>query len=740
MIKNKKIYFSLFMFFLFFLFSLFIYHQTLEKNLNDEMADKVNEVALQNTKAVQKAINNNFTLLDETKNHIMNAYYHNGEFEVDNVIDEMNSVVSRQVFFRLGIVLKDGTTYSTREENSGILERTYVQEALKGNHYISDAFEDHITHKPTIVFSAPLYDGENLIGAIFMGYDASELRNEISMSSFDDEGYSYIIKTNGDAVIDSTHESSFHNLTNFYESLYTASPNNEDCVLQLKRELGSKAEGYFIFNNKIDKYCYYTSLDIKDWYLLTIVPRQSIEQLSRTILMTTILFFLVLYALFSFLIFALYKFMREKNKELEKIVYEDKVTHDMSYQKFLKEEPYFFANLKYDEHAAFIFLDINNFKLINDLYGVEHGDKILCFISQTIKNNINKTDIFARLYGDEFIILTSYKNRKELEQRILNIKNFIRHESRTHNNYVLKALFGIYEVLNIHEDYEYMQNCAKIAHKNIKQKKDIYYLFYNDDMRTHLLHNKKLEDKITQAIEDNEFIAYYQPQFDTFTKKVVGAEALIRWKKKDNTVLSPFHFIDIAEATGLIITLDELIFIQVCKKIRHLLDHKMNVVPVSVNISKKTLYDSQFISKYKSHIKEFNIPPNLIQLELTESLIMVDKNRTNEIIDQLHEIGLKIFMDDFGTGYSSLLMLKDIPIDILKLDKSFIDDYQDLKSSQILKATIKLAHALNMHTVAEGVETLEQYEYLKELKCEVIQGYYFSKPLSEEDYIELLQK
>lgn len=742
MIKHdlKKVYISAIMIFVFFFFSLFIYHQTLEVNLDAEMTDKVSEVALQNTKAVHKRIGYNFRLLNETKYHIMNAYYHNEEFDADKVINELKSVVSRQSFFRMGIVLKDGTTYSTREEQKDIINRSYIQEPFKDIRYVSDVFEDRINHKPTIVLSTPLYAGRIIIGTIFMGYDANELRDEITMNSFNDQGYSYIIKSNGDAIMDSTHEGAFENFENLYFSLKNASEQNISCIQQLKGELGVNNEGYFIFHNKIDKYCYYTALDINDWYLLTVVPKNSIEQLSDSILMITSLFFIVLYALFFWLIFSTYKFMKEKNHELEKIVYEDDVTHDMSYQKFLKELPIFFENINEKKQAAFIYLDIDNFKLINDLYGFEHGDNTLRFISKMIKNNIAKTDIFARLYADEFIILIAYDNPSQLKQYVFKIRDAIKSGTSAHDSYVLRPSLGIYMVDGHDKDYEYMQNCAKIAHENIKTKKDIDYLFYDNEMRLRLLHNKMLEDTITQAIENNEFIAYYQPKFETNSQKVIGSEALMRWKKDENSILTPYHFIDIAESTGLIITLDELVFIHVCQDIRYLLDHHMNVVPVSVNVSKKTLYDSHFVEKYKNHIKEYQIPTHLIQLEITESLLVADKKRTNEIIDELHKIGLKILMDDFGTGYSSLLMLKDIPIDILKLDKSFIDDYQDQKGNQILKATIKLSHALNMCTIAEGVETQDQYICLRELKCEVIQGYYFSKPLPKEEYMQLLQK
>ena len=570
-----------------------------------------------------------FNIMEEAKYNIVEHNYSQNELEINNMKNEFQSMIKRQQFNNIGIVLENGKTYDLNDDKADMSNQEFYHESMRGRNYISDPLINS-ENKEVIILSSPMYNENDIIGVMYVSYFIDDFRDKISVNSFSNEGYSYVIKQNGDSVIDSSHETSFDNFKNLFVSLADASQDNDECSKQLKEDLN-------------------------------------------------------------------------KNQKV-----------------------------------ACVILDIEQFKLINDIFGYDAGNKVIQFIAEMIEKNLNKGEIFARITAEQFIILLAYSLKDELEERILKIKNEIsdRVVSTSHENYSLRTVIGIYEVKDLSENIQYIQNCAVIAHTQAKKRYDMDYLFYDDDMRNRLLANKKLEDRMKKAIKNNEFIVYYQPKYDTKSKKPNGAEALIRWQEKNGIIHTPAEFIHLAEINGFIKKLDEIVFYNVCKDIRELLDQDKFVLPVSVNVSKKTLYDSSFINRYMT---EFDIPVNLIQLEITENLLIDDEIKMKNVIKELQKRGFKILMDDFGTGYSSLQMLKDIPIDILKLDKSFVDDYQDGKGSEILKATVSLAQAMKIDIVAEGVETKTQYEYLKELNCNSIQGYYFSKPLNRNKYMKLIQ-
>lgn len=214
----------------------------------------------------------------------------------------------------------------------------------------------------------------------------------------------------------------------------------------------------------------------------------------------------------------------------------------------------------------------------------------------------------------------------------------------------------------------------------------------------------------------------------------------MRWYNDKTGMIFPNEFIPLFESNGFIVELDKYMFRQVCKDIRSWLDEGYKVVPVSVNLSQLQFYNLHFIEEYRGILEKYDVSPEYVQLELTETTLFSEESILNKIIDKLHDIGFKILMDDFGTGYSSLNMLKNVPIDILKLDKSFVDDIGDPKVDIVVSTIVSLGQSLDMKIVAEGVETKEQYEFLRDIFCDEIQGYYFSRPIAEKEYRQKLIK
>ena len=243
-----------------------------------------------------------------------------------------------------------------------------------------------------------------------------------------------------------------------------------------------------------------------------------------------------------------------------------------------------------------------------------------------------------------------------------------------------------------------------------------------------------------KALERGEFFVCYQPKYCTRDKRIVGAEALVRWRMNSGKVIPPSDFIPLFESNGFIKELDKYVFEQVCKDVRRWVDEGLDVKPISVNVSQMQLYNANFIKEYLEIRERYHLEAEYVQLELTETVLFENTTVLESIINQLHELGFEVLMDDFGKGYSSLNMLKSVEVDTVKIDKSFVDDIGNNKRVERIIATIiSLVRSLNMHVVAEGVENEIQYKFLNLVECDEIQGFYFSRPVEKKEYEKMLK-
>lgn len=417
------------------------------------------------------------------------------------------------------------------------------------------------------------------------------------------------------------------------------------------------------------------------------------------------------------------------------IAYTDSMTGGDNYRAFcLKAEK---ALEKETGKMAVLCMDIDRFKLVNELFGFKTGDEIIRLIWHIWRGMMKDGELAAHREADRFVGLMHYHTEEELLGRL---DQFITHIQRMKNmNYKIKPSIGIYLVSDRSMAIDAMSDMALIAQATVKNQLHNYYAFYNEELKNRIIHNKEMEDRMETALAQHEFCAYYQPKYDTETKKIVGAEALVRWIRKDGKIVPPSDFIPVFEENGLIVGLDEFMFREVCRQQREWIDEGREPVPVSVNLSRYNIFYSAFIRKYQKILIEYDIPPKLVPLEITESVMSEDEELLRNIIDELHEIGFSVLMDDFGTGYSSMTMLSSMPIDVLKLDKSFVDDIGDSRGEKIIRSIIDLSRSLGIHLTAEGVETKQQYEFLKEFQCDDIQGYYFARPMPGDEFEPLLK-
>lgn len=427
---------------------------------------------------------------------------------------------------------------------------------------------------------------------------------------------------------------------------------------------------------------------------------------------------------------------KQSEKKIKEMIYYDRLTGVFSQVGFEKKAE---EILKSSNEKFFVIVfDISRFEAYNAVHGRKAGDELLCNICKDIKNYCNDNCICGRIYADEFVCLVQMDSLEKVIERIEIYSEKINVLIR--DKYVI-VNYGIYEITDKGISIRNMIDCAIIAKRTVKGNADRVYAYYDKELHERQNKDMIIISSMENAMKNDEFFAVYQPKCDTFTEKIVGAEALVRWKDRNGQTVYPDRFIELFEKNGQIIKLDFYMLESVCKLQRSLINSGIKPVPISVNFSKVNLYDNEFALKLTEVIKKYEISPRIIEIEFTENSMVDDILYVRPVIDELHRRGFYISMDDFGSGYSSLKSLKDIPIDTIKLDKGFLLYNKDKeRGEEILRSLIKLTKKLSLTVVAEGIETKEQLEFLRECKCDIIQGYYFSKPVKEEAYIEMLKR
>lgn len=391
---------------------------------------------------------------------------------------------------------------------------------------------------------------------------------------------------------------------------------------------------------------------------------------------------------------------------------------------------------------AILFMDLDNFKSVNDVYGHNIGDKLLKAVVKTLEMNIGKDDIFARLGGDEFVILltniddydtiTSYAGRilKTLNQPI----------TIDDREFYFSASIGIaiypdngFDRQTLLKNADSAMNCAKKSGKNS-------YMIHTKEIDDKNIDRIEMENSLRKAIDNNELQIYYQPQIDINTGEIITAEALLRWVHPIKGIISPLKFIKLAEDTGLIIPIGEWVIREVCKQVNIWKEKKYPLRKVAINLSAKQFERDSLVQTFENILNETKTDPSWLEVEITETEAMKDFRHITSILGDLKHMGMSVSLDDFGTGYSSLNYLRQFPIDNVKIDKCFLEDIeQESIEAAIINAVINISEKMKIDVVAEGVETFEQLNVLKSMGCHIIQGYLFSKPLPSHEFEKLLE-
>ncbi|WP_028619034.1 putative bifunctional diguanylate cyclase/phosphodiesterase [Pseudomonas canadensis] len=397
---------------------------------------------------------------------------------------------------------------------------------------------------------------------------------------------------------------------------------------------------------------------------------------------------------------------------------------------------------RHDTQLAVVFIGLDRFKRINNALGYPVGDEVLQQVSQSLVEAVRESDSVFRYGSDEFVILLQDvqhpQQSQHVAQKILNAVSATRHVAG--HDLSITASLGISIYPNDSGTAVELIKHAETAMHTSKERGSDRFSFYTDDMNHRAQHRQNLESAIRQALEREEFVLHYQPKLDLKSGRIVGAEALIRWFQPRSGWVSPADFIPVAEDSGLIVRLTQWVLRQACEQAQAWRAMGLAPLCISVNISAIDFRQRDFVDNLATLLKQTGLPPTQLELEITESVLMQNVDETVDILNRIKAMGVRLALDDFGTGYSSLSYLRRFPIDVLKIDQSFVHGLKvNSQDEQLISAIIGMGKSLDLNIIAEGVETVEQLKFLQTQLCEEGQGYLFSKAVPSKDFARLLQ-
>lgn len=385
-----------------------------------------------------------------------------------------------------------------------------------------------------------------------------------------------------------------------------------------------------------------------------------------------------------------------------------------------------------DETYAMLCIDIERFKLVNELYGTQEGDNLLHYLGGKLSSLLRKKGVCGRITSDVFAVCLPYDGddlQRIAKELLVCLKAYP-------INMELTLAMGVYRIMDVQLPISSMCDRAILALNTVKGNYQQHLAFYDDHMREDLLLEQQILNNMEIALQKGEFVVYYQPKCEMETGRIIGAEALVRWNSPERGLVNPKEFVELFERNGFILEMDMYVWEQVCQDISRWRLKGEPLMPISVNVSQVHLYDHRFTVKLQALVEKYQIPPALLELEITESACAQNVQQLQRVIEVLREQGFTILMDDFGSGYSSLNILQAINVDILKMDMQFLAGGQ--KGGNIVEAVVRMAKWLNLEVIAEGVQTREQVEFLLGVGCKYAQGYYYYEPMSQSDFEKLL--
>lgn len=640
-------------------------------------------------------------------------------------------------FDSLIISSRSGESYSTGDHIDNLQEFSGVQDALNGKNGVS--FLDG----QNILYSVPFYMDEKVIGALSGIRSKSNMQKLIQPHSFDGKSLTCIADCEGNVIISPTDLDPFLRLDHIFTQETKTHQRELQSIYQMRDNMRKHQDGVFTFTalNGSELILSYNNLEPYDWVLLTLVPADLITGDTDRYVTRTFLITAGIIMVFALSLLIITNTFRNHRKTLERIAFEDTVTGGMSNAAFQLRCKEMLQKAPAGTYTL-IALNMKDFKLINENFGSPSGDATLRYIGQVLKRNLKEDELCARGEADNFFLCLKESDRNRIQSRMDRILEDVNSFNQNREEpYYLAISQGAYLVDQPSMEITLIQDRAKTACFQQRYHAQQPVVYYDSEITRKLQREHELNDLFDISIQNHDFKVYLQPKVCPYSSRLLGAEALVRWQHPKQGMIYPSEFIPLFEKNGNICRLDNYMFEEVCILIERWIENHKPVIPISVNLSRQHFKNPELLPHLSDIARKHQITDGMIELELTESVFFDDKRIeiVKDNIKTMHQLGFLCSLDDFGTGFSSLGLLKEFDIDTIKLDHKFAQDITNPKSRHILACIMELTKNLNIKTVAEGIETQEQLNVLKELHCDLIQGYLYAKPLPVAEFEQWAQ-
>lgn len=706
-----------------------LYTDYLSKHLYSETNQYLQEIAEQTATSVNNRMNENVTQLKTIALMIQS-----GNTNEDQLLDYLNKLAKDDHIKRFGIADMNGDVVTSDRKTFNVQNREYFQKSIKGESVKSNTFIDVVDGEQINVYSVPLYhQNGDIKGVLFATFDTIRLSSILDNASFNNEGFSFIFNEQGDIVLLSKQSSAIENITNIKHL-------SKDSSIRIN-DIQIDGSGILRYVNQQNEDNFFTYADIKnnDWLIASVFPEDAVTSKIQYLIRSAFVIWLFIAIASASLITYIY-FLYNKNKlQITKLAFEDSLTNHYNFHQFIE----YCQQKQHLEHYVLINCDIKSFKWFNEIYGEEIANHLLITIMHCIDKICHDYELCCREKDDHFAILLKKDSLSNIRERLFQLAHMIRFEfNKQYSTSQFYFHFGVYELheddLDIKTAFQKTQY-VKNNHKELSQD-DV--TCYQEDAFQKELHAQQIDQAFQDSLTNQEYEVYIQPKYDLKTGSVYSGEGLVRWNHPTRGFITPDSFIPIFEKNGKLEELDVYVLKRVLITLERWRKEYHQNIHISINVSRTYLFNEGFIDQFIALVKEYDILPEQIGVEITETTALNHKEELIEILYKLKKHHMKISLDDFGSGYSSLNMLKDLPIDVVKIDQEFFrtNQHNQIRSHIIIEEVIELCHKLNIQVVAEGVETKEQSDFLKKHHCDYIQGYYYYKPMPINDFENLFLK
>lgn len=501
------------------------------------------------------------------------------------------------------------------------------------------------------------------------------------------------------------------------------------------KNAGIPGKSFRSVKNENCLFIYYPIEGTNGWTVMNCYMERDILQRTKDLEINAIIIFLIIVIIMVIAAIQIIRYLSGERKKISELEFLDGLTGVFNRNAFVAKAEEILKENKNLPYTMICF-DVINFRIINETYGHERSDVIIQEIAKACGDAFGHNEVYGRLTADVFVALTL--DDGEESERIEYLEQHVIEKAKdVYINHPIKIKRGRYEITDTKESINRMIDKANIARKYVNTASGDMSCRYTEELLVNARKNDEIESQMEDALANGEFKPYLQAKFNMLENHVSGAEALVRWIKPDGKIVPPGDFIPLFESNGFVEKIDFFMLEEICKYIRKMLDENREVYKISVNQSRYLLNDPEYVNKVKEILLRYQIPVGLIELELTETVFFHEKDRMIQMMNELKKINVDLSIDDFGSGYSSFNILKDVPFDVLKIDREFLSDSVHTEKGRIiLEKIVNMAHGLGMSVICEGVENEEQIELLVSIDCHFAQGFYYARPVPMQEFIE----